>query len=47
MTKNKEQNNKIENYFKKNNTDEKLRIFANLIIDRILKEQASKYGKLN
>lgn len=47
MTKNKEQNNKIENYFKKNNTDEKLRIFANLIIDRILEKQASKNGKLN
>jgi hypothetical protein len=47
MTKNKEQNNKIEEYFKKNNTDEKLRIFANLIIDRILEKQASKNGKLN
>lgn len=47
MTKNKEQNNKIEEYFKKNNADEKLRIFANLIIDRILEEQASKHGKLN
>ncbi len=47
MTKNKEQNNKIEDYFKKNNTDEKLRIFANLIIDKILEEQALKNGKLN
>lgn len=47
MTKNKEQNNKIEEYFKKNNTDEKLKIFANLIIDRILEEQALKHGKLN
>ena len=47
MTKNKEQNNKIEEYFKKNNTDEKLRIFANLIIDRILEKQALKHGKLN
>ena len=47
MTNNKDQNNKIGEYFKKNNTDEKLRIFANLIIDRILKEQASKHGKLN
>ncbi len=47
MTKNIEQNNKIEDYFKKNNTDEKLRIFANLIIDRILEKQASKNGKLN
>jgi len=47
MNKSKEQNNKIEEYFKKNNTDEKLRIFANLIIDRILEKQASKNGKLN
>jgi len=47
MNKSKEQNNKIEEYFKKNNTDEKLRIFADLIIDRILKEQASKHGKFN
>ena len=47
MDKSKEQNNKIEEYFKKNNTDEKLRIFANLIIDRILEKQASKNGKLN
>ncbi len=47
MNKSKEQNNKIEEYFKKNNTDEKLRIFANLIIDRILKEQTLKNGKLN
>lgn len=47
MNKSKDQNNKVEEYFKKNNTDEKLRIFANLIIDRILKEQASKHGKLN
>ena len=47
MTNRKDKTNKIEEYFKKNNTDEKLRIFANLIIDRILKEQASNHGKLN
>jgi len=47
MTKNKDKTNKVEGYFNKNNTGEKLKIIANLIIDRILEKQALKNGKLN